>query len=262
MITAGVDVGSITAKAVIWAPAEETILGQALIRLEHNPAAAGEQAYMQALTAAKIPVGDIDAIAGTGYGRHALDFVQWRVTEISCHARGVYYWLPQVRTVIDIGGQDCKAIVLDEEGRALDFEMNDRCAAGTGRFLEIMAQTLGTDLPGLATLALSSSSPAPLSSICTVFAESEVIGLLAQGRARADIAAGLCRAIAQRVAGLTQRLGVKPDIALTGGVALNEAVRQALAQVLKQPILTPQEPQFTGALGAAIIAAERKAAEG
>jgi predicted CoA-substrate-specific enzyme activase len=198
------------------------------------------------------------AITGTGYGRIALDFVDYRITEISCHARGVHHLLPATRTVIDIGGQDCKAIVLDEGGRALDFEMNDRCAAGTGRFLEVMAGALGTDLPGLAQMALSSAAPASLSSTCTVFAESEVIGLLAQGTARADVAAGLCRAVAQRVAGMLQRTGVTGPVALTGGVALNEAVRGALQQVLDVPIVVPPDPQLTGALGAALLAVERK----
>ncbi|MEN6400750.1 MAG: acyl-CoA dehydratase activase, partial [Armatimonadia bacterium] len=146
---------------------------------------------------------------------------------------------------------------LDEGGHALDFEMNVRCAAGTGRFIEVMATALGVDLKGLADLALASQSPAELSSTCTVFAESEVVGLLAQGRERADLAAGLCHAVARRVAAMTQRLGVEPEVAFTGGVALNAGVRQALADVLGLPVTVPPDPQLTGALGAAILAFER-----
>lgn len=257
MITAGIDVGSLTAKAVVWDADEHRILGRSLLRLAHDPAAAGRAALTQALGEAGVEAEAVEASSGTGYGRIALDFVDFRITEISCHARGVHHLLPHTRTVIDIGGQDCKAIVLDEGGRALDFEMNDRCAAGTGRFLEVMAGALGTDLPGLAELALSSVAPAMLSSTCTVFAESEVIGLLAQGRDRADLAAGLCHAVAQRVVAMTQRVGVTPEVALTGGVALNAGVRQALQGLLGTPISVPADPQLTGALGAALLAAER-----
>lgn len=261
MITAGIDVGSLTAKAVLWDSGAEAVRGQALLRLAHDPAAAGRLVLQAALDAAGMAAGAIEACSGTGYGRIALDFVDYRITEISCHARGVHHVLPQVRTVLDIGGQDCKAIALDEAGRALDFEMNDRCAAGTGRFLEVMAGALGLELSGLADLALTAHDPAILSSTCTVFAESEVIGLLAQGRDRADLAAGLCRAVAQRVVAMTRRLGLTPQIALTGGVALNAAVRDALQELLNLPVVVPPDPQLTGALGAALLAADRRIAE-
>lgn len=258
MITAGVDVGSLTAKAVVFDTATDQAVGASLLRLAHDPATAGRLALDEALGQAGLTAAALAATSGTGYGRIALDFVDYRITEISCHARGVHHLLPQTRTVIDIGGQDCKAIVLDDAGRALDFEMNDRCAAGTGRFLEVMAGALGTDLPGLAAGALASRNPASLSSTCTVFAESEVIGLLAQGRDREDLANGLCQSVAQRVVAMTQRLEVRPEIAFTGGVALNAAVRAALQDLLGRPIAVPPEPQLTGALGAALLAAERK----
>ena len=260
MITGGIDVGSLTAKAVILDAASGHVLGTSLLRLAHDPGAAGRLALDAALHQAGVAAAALEGLSGTGYGRVALDFVDFRITEISCHARGVHHVLPHAHTVIDIGGQDCKAIALDEAGRALDFEMNDRCAAGTGRFLEVMAGALGTDLAGLAELALSSGNPAALSSTCTVFAESEVIGLLAQGRDRADLAAGLCRAVAQRVLAMTQRLGLAPQVALTGGVALNAAVREALQGLVGLPISVPPQPQLTGALGAALLAAERKTA--
>ena len=262
LLTAGVDVGSLTAKAVVFDTVSRTAVGRSLVQLAHDPAAAGRQAFAVALAEAGVEHKDVAVIAATGYGRIAVDCADFRVTEISCHACGVHHLLPAVRTVVDVGGQDSKVISLDEGGRALDFEMNDRCAAGTGRFLEVMAGALGTDLAGLSELALASAHPATLSSTCTVFAESEVIGLLVQGRAHTDLAAGLCLAVAQRVAALAQRLGLMPEVAFTGGVALNAGVRRALESVLGLPVTIPSEPQLTGALGAAVLAAQRWTAEG
>lgn len=257
MITAGIDVGSLTAKAIIFDDEPGRVLGRSLISLTHDPAQAGTLALQEALAGAGVQESDLAASTATGYGRIALSFATYRITEISCHARGVHHLLPLVRTVVDVGGQDSKVTRLDDEGRALDFEMNDRCAAGTGRFLEVMAGALGVDLPGLADLALASATPAQLSSTCTVFAESEVVGLLAHGRRREDVAAGLCRAVAQRVAAMVQRLGLEPEVAFTGGVALNAGVREALTEVFGVPVTVPADPQLTGALGAAILAAER-----
>ena len=257
MITAGIDVGSLTAKAVVLDAARGEVLGRSLVRLVHDPAEAGSLALQQALAAAGTPPGAVEASTGTGYGRIALPSVTYRITEISCHARGVHHLLPSVRTVIDIGGQDSKVTRLDEAGRALDFEMNDRCAAGTGRFLEVMAVALGVDLASFADLAAAAQSPAAISSTCTVFAESEVVGLLAQGCAREDLAAGLCRAVAQRVMAMVQRLGLQADVAFTGGVALNGGVKAALAEGLGVAVTVPPDPQLTGALGAALLAAER-----
>jgi len=260
IVTAGIDVGSLTAKAIVFDCEGCRISGMSLVRLTHDPAQAGRMALDEALAQAGVSEGDLAATTATGYGRIALPFATYRITEISCHARGVHHLLPQVRTVIDVGGQDSKVTRLDEDGRALDFEMNDRCAAGTGRFLEVMAKALGVDLAGLAALALASQTPATLSSTCTVFAESEVVGLLAQGRSCEDLAAGLCQSVARRVMAMVQRLGLQPDVAFTGGVALNEGVRVALAEVLGAKIIVPPDPQLTGALGAALLAAERTVA--
>lgn len=256
MITAGVDVGSLTAKAVVWDAAACRLLGDGLLPTASSPEGAGQEAYARALTAAHLRSEDVSAVVGTGYGRVSLSFVERRVTEITCHARGVHSLLPGTRTIIDVGGQDSKVIRCDEGGRALDFEMNDRCAAGTGRFLEVMAQALGTDLGGLTAMALTAPQAARLSSTCTVFAESEVVGLLAHGVSPAEVAAGLCEAVAQRVAAMVWRLGLVEEVTFTGGVALNEAVRQALERQLDTGLRVPQYPQLTGALGAAIIAAE------
>jgi (R)-2-hydroxyacyl-CoA dehydratese activating ATPase len=259
IITAGIDVGSLTAKAIVFEHHGRGVVGRSLVSLTHDPAQAGRLALESALAEAGVEEARLAGTTATGYGRIALPFATYRVTEISCHARGVHHLLPAVRTVVDVGGQDSKVTRLDERGRALDFEMNDRCAAGTGRFLEVMSKALGVELAGLAALALASESPAVLSSTCTVFAESEVVGLLAQGRRREDLAAGLCQSVARRVVAMVQRLGLEADVAFTGGVALNEGVRLALAETLGVGIVVPADPQLTGALGAALIAAERTA---
>lgn len=260
MITGGVDVGSLTAKAVIYDHTRNCVCGQALRRTEYNSETAGHEVLQAALLQAEVGRDELTAITATGYGRVALDFATYRLTEITCHARGVHHLLPAVRTVFDIGGQDSKVTRLDGHGRPLDFEMNDRCAAGTGRFLEVMAEALGVDLAGLAELALTAPAAITLSSTCTVFAESEVVGLLAQGHDRGEVAAGLCQAVAQRVVAMGGRLGVESPVAFTGGVALNEGVRRALTRLLEKPVAIPTNPQLTGALGAALLAGERRQA--
>ncbi|MGC9319471.1 MAG: acyl-CoA dehydratase activase, partial [Armatimonadota bacterium] len=168
---------------------------------------------------------------------------------------------PEVRTVLDIGGQDSKAIYVDEDGYPLDFALNDRCAAGTGRFLEVMAGALETDLAGLERMALSAERPAPITRTCTVFAESEVVGLLARGVGPEAVAAGLCRAVAERTAQLVLQVGVRPRVMLIGGVGLNAAIADALASFLDVDLVVPDDPQMVVATGAALVAAERTGAQ-
>lgn len=259
MITCGVDLGSLTTKAVVFDTTTHQVCGSKLLASGAPPEAIGQRALDEALVSSGRGRQEVGAIVGTGYGRVTLEFATRRVTEITCHARGVHFHLPEVRTIIDIGGQDSKVIRVDGAGRVLDFDMNDRCAAGTGRFLEVMAQVLGGSLPDFMALALAATDPVRISSTCTVFAESEVVGLLAQGRERADVAAGLCEAVAQRVAGMVWRLGLEAPVAFTGGVALNEPVRQALGRQLGTAVAVAPEPQLTGALGAALLAAENGA---
>lgn len=259
VITSGIDIGSLTSKAVIFDAGTDNVLGSCLVATGSRPRLAAELALQGALDDAGIPQEAIDAAVGTGYGRNCLDAVNWRITEISCHARGAWHLLPGVRTVVDLGGQDAKVICLDEAGRALDFEMNDRCAAGTGRFLEMMAAALDLSLEELGPLAATAPSVATLSSTCTVFAESEVIGLLAEGRDVSQIAAGLCQAIAHRTMQMTNRLQIQPQVMLCGGVARNTGVRKAMEDALAMPITVPREPQLVGALGAAVLAGERGA---
>jgi predicted CoA-substrate-specific enzyme activase len=176
------------------------------------------------------------------------------VTEISCYARGIHHLYPEVQTVIDIGGQDSKVVAVGPRGRPLDFAMNDKCAAGTGRFLEVMVRALQMELKELGPSALRARRAANISSTCTVFAESEVNSLVAEGADREEIVAGLCRAIAQRVGAMARRVGVEPPVAFAGGVAKNVGVVRALEEALGAQLVVPEEPQIVGALGAALVA--------
>ncbi|HUS81137.1 MAG TPA: acyl-CoA dehydratase activase [Armatimonadota bacterium] len=260
MLTAGVDVGSLAAKAAILDSEVAVVVGGACVPTGSDPAASGSRALQEALAEADVSGEEIAAVVATGYGREILPGAHWRVTEISCAARGAHLLDPQVRTVIDIGGQDSKAIRVDADGFPADFALNDRCAAGTGRFLEVMSEALGVGVDELDDLALEAERPAIITRTCTVFAESEVVGLTARGVAPAEIAAGLCRATAARVAQLAGTLGVEPRVMLIGGVALNRAIGRYLSEALSVELAVPDGPQFVVATGAALIAAERQLA--
>lgn len=223
----------------------------------HDPARTGRRLFEEALRAIGAQPGDVACTVATGYGRAALPFATATVTEITCHARGVQHCFPDARTIVDIGGQDSKVIALDERGSVSDFAMNDRCAAGTGRFLEIVARILDLDLDQLGEVAARATQPVAITSMCAVFAESEVVGLLARGTRREDVLAGVHASVASRVATLASRLRVGPPAVFTGGVAKNAAMVKALAAALSLELSVPPEPQITGALGAALIAAER-----
>jgi predicted CoA-substrate-specific enzyme activase len=199
---------------------------------------------------------DVAAIVATGYGRNAVSIANTTITEITCQAVGVHHLVPKAMTVIDIGGQDSKLLRLDASGKVRDFAMNDRCAAGTGRFLEVVAQRLGVELESLGSMASRSRNPAAISSMCVVFAETEIIGLLASGTAGEDIVAGVQAAIAARIIGMAGR-NVNPPILFTGGVAMISGMDAALKAALGQPVAISPDPQMTGALGAAILASDR-----
>ena len=256
-ITAGIDLGSRAVKAVLYDTRKRAVLAGRVADATGNPRADADRILKAVLGDARLKPSDLAAVILTGYGRHTADLNGDVVTEITCHAAGVRALIKGVRTVIDIGGQDSKAVYLDEGGRVMDFAMNDRCAAGTGRFLEVVAGILGTDIDGMAGLAAASRSELEISSTCVVFAESEVIGLLAKGVARADVAAGVHRAIARRVAGLAERRRFETPVVFTGGVAMNKAMTAALGRELKARLLVPRDPRLTGALGAALLAAQR-----
>jgi predicted CoA-substrate-specific enzyme activase len=259
IFTAGVDIGSRTTKAVIINERNQ-ILGEALIDTDVIPAHKGKEAIEQALAAAQLDWTDLNGIVATGYGRVQAGYAQKTVTEISCHAQGVFAIDDKIRTIIDIGGQDSKIIKTDKAGRVVDFTMNDRCAAGTGKFLEVMSRAMGTDLDEFAKLYFKSTRPCRISSMCTVFAESEVISLLAEGNSKNDIIAGLHKAVATRIANMAMRLGIEQKIGFAGGVAKNKGMVSALEKELNIKFSQLKyNPQMTGALGAAILAREHVA---
>ncbi len=252
MYPAGLDIGSTSAEAVILDG--DRVLAWSIVDTGYNSRRAAELALAEALQQAGLARDRLGAIVATGYGRIAIDFATRQVTEISCYARGMAHLFPDVRTVVDIGGQDSKVIALGKGGRAADFAMNDKCAAGTGRFLEVTARALQLDIRELGDVAACSTRDVPISSICTVFAESEVISLVAEGVERADIVAGLHSAIARRVAAMVNRVGLVPEVGFAGGVAKNAGVKAALERAIGAPLHVPPEPQIVGGLGAALIA--------
>ena len=252
MITVGIDVGSITTKAAVVEDGK--LISDKIVTTGYNAKAAGRKIFEEITADLDIDGSSIKRIISTGYGRKSLKFADKAVTEITCHAVGAHYLNPRVRSVIDIGGQDSKAISIDERGGVKDFAMNDKCAAGTGRFLEVMARALEVDLENFGNLSITADHPSKISSLCTVFAESEVISLISQGEKRENIIAGIHESIAARVSAMAKRVGIKTPIMMTGGVAKNVGVRKALETKLGQPIEVSEKTQVTGAIGAALIA--------
>lgn len=258
MLAGGVDIGSTTAKAVILCGDE--VVTSPILPTGTNPSLAGEKALKLALEKVhSASIEDIYVVA-TGYGRVSAPFANETVTEITCHARGAYYLSSKVRTIVDIGGQDAKAISIDESGRVIDFVINDKCAAGTGRFLEfISSSVLGVPLQEMGKFSIRATKPAVISSRCTVFAQAEIVSLLASGESVENIVAGLHRVIAERVGSMVKSVGVHPAVMMTGGVAKNNGVRKCLEEELKTEMIIPNaiDPQLVGALGAALIASDR-----
>ncbi len=252
MITVGIDVGSMTTKAVLL----NGQIWRSVIRPTGcSPRQSARDAFDELLQGTGLRAGEISHITGTGYGRIALDFINDAVTEITCHARGAHYLVEGTDLVIDIGGQDSKVIKTDGQGNVIDFAMNDKCAAGTGRFLQVMASALGADVSELSELSRG-AEPVEISNMCTVFAESEVVSLLAQGVAKESIIAGIHRSVARRVVAMTGRLGNGSKITFTGGVARNAGVKEWLAAELGAEINVVPASQLAGALGAALLARE------
>ncbi|MEJ2024221.1 MAG: acyl-CoA dehydratase activase [Deltaproteobacteria bacterium] len=254
MITVGIDVGSNTTKAALLK--DGSLLGTRLLFTGYNARKAGEVVFHDLMAEHNVDRDAIDRIVATGYGRNSIDFAHKAITEITCHAAGAHHQYPDVRTVIDIGGQDSKAIALDQSGRVVDFAMNDKCAAGTGRFLEVMARALEVDLDAFGEISLQAETPAPISSLCTVFAESEVISLISRGEKRENIIAGIHDAIGARVAAMANRIRLVDPICMTGGVAKNEGVVKALRKNFGRNITVLEFAQTNGAIGAALIAAQ------
>jgi len=256
MLVAGCDVGSLTAKALLME--DGSILSGEVRRVKPKPELSAREVMEEALRKAGRRWEEVAYCVGTGYGRVRIPFAQENVSEISCHGKGAQWLVPSARTVIDIGGQDCKVIRVDGEGRLVNFVMNDKCAAGTGRFLELMARTLGVGVEELGRLSLSSTRPVPITNLCTVYAKSEVLFHLAEGARAEDLAAGINQAMASRVKALASRVGVEREVVLSGGVAKNEGVVRYLQEMLGVPLVRLEfDPQLVGALGAALFAWER-----
>ena len=253
-IAVGIDVGSRTTKAVLLN--QEGIITSVVKPTSWDPGAGSREVFTEALSKGELELDDPVTIFSTGYGRESVPCAVRNVTEITCHARGAVYVNPDVRTVIDIGGQDAKVISVDPLGFAQDFVMNDRCAAGTGRFLEFMALSIGLPLEKFASVGRNSQVPAEISSMCTVFAESEMLSLKARGSPQEDVIAGLHYAIARRMAGMVAQVGSRAPILFTGGVALNPTMCDALRNELETEVLIPEDPVIIGALGAAVLALE------
>jgi predicted CoA-substrate-specific enzyme activase len=248
----GIDIGSTTAKGILIDDSLE-IITNFIMPTGASGSHAVEKIMTEIASSSKMKLDNIPIIS-TGYGRTRVENAEQSVTEITCHSVGVHLLNAEVRLLIDVGGQDSKVIRIGSDGRPIDFELNDKCSAGTGRFLEVMAGVLGISIDELGPLALKSSSPATISSTCTVFAESEVVGHIGAGKDPADIAAGIHASMAAKIASLSRRVGISTPICITGGVALNPAFRFYLSKQLGTELWVPEQPQLTGALGAAVIA--------
>lgn len=254
MFTMGIDIGSASSKVVILENGSKIIAAEVV---QIGTGSTGpKRALNQALTSAGLKVEDIEKVVATGYGRFNVEEAQKQISEISCHAKGIFFLVPTARTIIDIGGQDAKAIRLDSKGNVKQFFMNDKCAAGTGRFLDVMARVLEVRLDEMAEYDSRATEPATVSSTCTVFAESEVISQLSKGIARENIIAGVHQSVASKACGLAYRGGLEDDVVMCGGVAQNAGVVRAISRELKRQVIVAPNPQITGALGAAIFAYE------
>ncbi len=250
---AGVDVGSTQTKAVIIGE-DRNIVSRALIDTGANVVKAAEKAFLLALNDGNVREEEVSYVIGTGYGRYKVTFGNTQITEISCHGRGAVQMFPGTRTVLDMGGQDTKAISVSEAGEIVDFCMNDKCAAGTGRFLGAASMALDIPLDDLGPTALNSQKPVKISTTCTVFAETEVLSWLGKGKKIQDILMGVHKSIASRSVSLLRRVGISEEITFTGGVAKNTGMIQVLNETLEKKMNVSEDSHFMGALGAALFA--------
>ncbi len=256
MIYAGIDAGSRALKIVLLDHESRQIVAAGIEDQGVDQAGLAEELFERMLATACAAREDVSRTVATGYARNALACADDTITEISCHAAGVRHLHPEARTIIEIGGQDSKLLRLNQDGSVYDFAMNDRCAAGTGRFLEVLASRLNIAIDDLGRLAAESTNPATISNICIVFAETEIIGLLAEGVPPADIVHGIEQAIASRVVTMVGRK-IQPPVIFTGGVAMVPGMKAALEEALNTSVQVACMPQYTGALGAALLAARK-----
>jgi predicted CoA-substrate-specific enzyme activase len=252
----GVDVGSTQTKAIVLNEAQE-IVGRSLVDTGARIVRAAERAFAEALDAAGLRQEEAAHVVGTGYGRFKVSFGNTQVTEIGCHARGAKFVFAGTRTVIDMGGQDCKGIKVGDDGRVEDFAMNDKCAAGTGRFLVNAAEALGLSLEEIGPLSLQGRNPVRLSTVCTVFVESDIMSYLGAGKKVEDILGGVHGAIAARTVSLVRRVAIEEEVTFTGGVSRNIGMVRALEEKLGLKVNVSAESHYMGAIGAALFALER-----
>jgi len=255
MIVAGIDIGSRAAKTVVMN--DGSIVSSAIIDTGPESVRTSYKAIETALKGTGLGLNDIEYIIATGYGRVLVPFANGNISEISCHARGVNWYFPSVRTILDMGGQDCKAISCTGEGQVANFVMNDKCAGGTGRFLEMIAEVLDVPLEQIGELSLQSENPAPFNTVCAVFAKSDALTYLKKGVRKSDILAGLHEAIATRSVNLLKRVSIKADFSISGGISKNSGMVAKLREKVGLEPLLCEDPQLIGALGAALFAAER-----
>ena len=258
MNTVGIDVGATYTKALVL-DGEKRILGRVLVKTGFNLAGAAEKAYTELLESTGLAEDDLDYVASTGYGRYVVPMRDLQITELTCHARGARHLFPATMTVLDVGGQTVKAIKLDDRGKVRAFRLNDKCAAGTGAFLEKTARYMGIDPADLGTLAIGSQEPVTISSVCAVFAESEVINHLTGGTRPEDIMYGAVISLAAKAHQLMKRVGMEPEFTFCGGMSRNEAFVKAIRAELNAPLNVPEDElgHYNGALGAALLALER-----
>ncbi len=258
LIVAGIDIGSTSSKAVILQG--HRIAGSYIGQSSTNPTKTAEDVFQKALDLARAGRNEVRHIVGTGYGRAKVAFANENVSELSCHGKGAHFLIPAVRTVIDIGGQDTKVISVDAQGRLQDFGVNDKCAAGTGRFLDFISGSLGLKVSDLGRYHFETGEPVTISHMCSVFAESEVINLINEGAPLASVVKGLHLSVASRINSIARRIGLTPEVVVTGGVAKNPGVLKCLEEKLEVELKSLPgdfDPQLIGALGAAVIAAEK-----
>jgi len=255
VIVAGIDIGSRAAKAVVMR--NGSILSSVTLDTGPESVKTSQMTMTEVLRETGLSIQDIEYIVATGYGRVLVPFASENISEISCHARGINWYFPEVRTILDMGGQDCKAISCDGDGLVTNFIMNDKCAGGTGRFLEMIAEVLNTPLEDIGELSLTSRNAIPFNTICAVFAKSEAIALFRKGTAKSDILSGLHEAIATRSLNLLKRVSIKKDFSITGGIAKNSGMVAKLREKVGLEPLLCDDPQIVGALGAALFAEER-----
>lgn len=254
MMYAGIDIGSITAKAALIE--NNRLLGTHVILTGYDPIKAGIKVFDALLKQIGVSKNQVSAVISTGYGRSSVNFADKTLTEIICHGTGAHFLNSEIRGIIDVGGQDSKAIFLNKSGQVENFAMNDKCAAGTGRFLEVMAKALEVDLKQLGEVSLAADNPSKISSICTVFAESEVISMIARQEKRENIIAGIHASAAARVAILANKIKIKEPVMMTGGVAKNKGMVKALENRLGYKLIVKTLTQETGAIGAAVMASK------